>query len=221
MAFDLYIFDLDGTLIDTRQDITTAVNEILHHYNLESKSVDEVTDYVGDGIRKLVQRCIEQSSIEQSSIVNSRVSLDEAVSMFKDSYWSHMHDTTITYPGITELLTHLKDKKKAILTNKAYKFTKAIMDRLGLTKQFSLIVGGDTVSKKKPSTEGIEFILQETGKPRDRTVMIGDGKNDILVAKKAGLISVYVTYGFTSIERLDGIKPDYIIDTPLELMEIG
>ena len=101
MAFDLYIFDLDGTLIDTRQDITTAINEMLNHYGLESKSVGEVTGFVGDGIKKLVQRCMEKS----------RVALDEAVSMFRDSYWNYMLDTTITYPGVLKLLAHLKDKQ--------------------------------------------------------------------------------------------------------------
>ena len=145
MAFDLYIFDLDGTLIDTRQDITAAINEMLTRYGLESKSVEEVTGYVGDGIKKLVHRCIDEPSIN-----NREVSLDEAVSMFEECYWNHMLDTTMAYPGVMDLLAALKDRQKAILTNKAYKFTKAITDGLGLTQQFSLIVAGDTVSRKKP-----------------------------------------------------------------------
>jgi phosphoglycolate phosphatase len=211
MAFDLYIFDLDGTLIDTRQDITTAINAMLDHYGLATRSVEEVTGFVGDGIKKLVQRCMDKS----------RVSLDEAILFFKDAYWDHMLDTTKPYPGVVDLLTRLQGKQKAILTNKAFKFTKAILDGLGLTKLFPLIVGGDTVERKKPFTEGIESILRKTGRSKDRSVMIGDGRNDILVAKKAGVTSVYVTYGFTTFNRLDGIIPDYVMDSPMEILEIG
>ncbi len=210
MGFDMYIFDLDGTLIDTRRDITTAINKVLSHYGLAKKSIDEVTGYVGDGIQKFVERCIGDKKID----------VDKAVSMFKDFYWTHLVDTTKPYPGVCEVLDHLSDKYKAILTNKSYKFTKAITDKLNLTEKFSEIVGGDSVSKKKPSTEGMEYIISKSGIEREKTVMIGDGKNDILTAKKAGVTSVYVTYGFTDAEKVRSLEPDFIIDTPIDLLYI-
>ena len=211
MAFDLYIFDLDGTLIDTRRDLTAAVNEMLLPYGIGPKSVEEVTGYVGDGIKKVVERSFGDRSFN----------VEEALSVFKKSYWNHMLDTTAPYPGVMNLLSRLKGSYKAILTNKAYRFTKAITDELGLTHYFPIIVGGDSVERKKPSTDGVEYILERAGLPTGRAVMIGDGKNDIVVAKKAGLTSVWVTYGFADRSRLSGEIPDYTIDIPEQLLDIG
>ena len=211
MAFDLYIFDLDGTLIDTRRDLTTAVNEMLALYGIGPKSVAEVTGCVGDGIKKLVERSFGDTSFD----------VEEALPVFKKCYWNHMLDTTAPYPGIMNLLSRLKGSYKAILTNKAYRFTRAITDGLCLTPYFPIIVGGDSVERKKPSTDGVEYILERAGLPKDRAVMIGDGKNDIDVAKKAGLTAVWVTYGFSDRSRLLGAIPDYTIDTPEQLLDIG
>jgi len=210
MLFDLVIFDLDGTLIDTRHDITTAVNEMLSCYGLGEKSVEEVTGFVGDGIRVLVERCLDGSGIDTA----------EAVTRFEDSYWNHMLDKTTPYPGILDLLDRLGDVNKAILTNKAYRFTRAITDRLGLTERFRCIVGGDSVGRKKPFTDGIDYILRETGITAARAVMVGDGKNDIFVAKKAGLASVWAGYGFSAHVRLQGENPDYEIQDPAQLFGI-
>lgn len=211
MAFDLYIFDLDGTLIDTRHDLTTAVNEMLLPYGIGPKSVEEVTGYVGDGLKKLVERSFGDASYD----------VEEALSAFQKSYWNHMLDLTEPYSGVVDLLSRLKGKYKAILTNKPYRFAKAITDELGLTPYFPIIVGGDSVERKKPSTDGVEYILERSGFSKDRAVMIGDGKSDIVVAKKAGLTAVWVTYGFSDRSRLLGAIPDYTIDTPEQLLDIG
>ncbi|MBN2322394.1 MAG: HAD-IA family hydrolase [Spirochaetes bacterium] len=210
MLFDLVIFDLDGTLIDTRFDMTTAINEVLSSYGLPEKGVEEVTGYVGDGIRVLVERCV----------VGSGIDITEAVSRFKDSYWNHMLDRTEPYPGVTALLDRIGGIKKAVLTNKAYSFTKAIMDRLGLTERFECIVGGDSVGRKKPYTDGVRYILQKTGVTAARAIMVGDGKNDIVVAKKTGLVSVWAGYGFCGRERLAGEKPNFEIMEPSGLIDI-
>ncbi len=210
MLFKLVIFDLDGTLIDTRHDITTAINEVLSSYGLPIKSMEEVTGFVGDGIRVLVERCLGGSGIDAT----------EAVSRFKDSYWNHMLDRTAPYPGVPALLDRLGDIKKAVLTNKAYRFTRAIMDRLGLTDRFECIVGGDSVGRKKPYTDGVDYILRKTGVAAARAIMIGDGKNDVVVAKQAGLASVWASYGFCARERLAGEKPDYEIQEPSRLLDI-
>lgn len=208
MGFDLCIFDLDGTLIDTRMDITAAVNDMLSHYNLGTKSVDEVTDYVGDGIKKLVERCIK----------DSRVEMMRAVSVFETAYSSRLLETTRPYPGIYEALDQLEGKSKAVLTNKSYVFTKTITDGLNLSRYFDLIVGGDTLDVKKPSPEGIEYIINQSGIKKEKAVMIGDGKNDIMTAKNAGIASIYVNYGFS--KRSGDLHPNFIINDPLELLDI-
>lgn len=210
MGFDLYIFDFDGTLVDTRQDMTSAVNVMLTHYGLETKSVPEVTSYVGDGIKKLVERCIGSHDVD----------IKDAVSRFNRAYASHLLDTTVTYPGVYEVLDNLKDKYRAILTNKSYDFTKIITDALALTSYFSLIIGGDTLKNKKPNPEGVEHILKESGIKRGRTCMIGDGINDILMAKGAGIKSIYAKYGYTDVSKIKDEQPDYIIDNPLEILKL-
>jgi phosphoglycolate phosphatase len=210
MAFDLYIFDLDGTLIDTRYDLTIAINDMLSRYHLEPKSAEEVTGYVGDGIQKLVERCLGDEGID----------VKEAASIFKKSYWIHKLDTTVPYPGVMDLLSRLSGKHKAILTNKSYRFTRAIMDGLRLTPEFSIVVGGDSVRRKKPSTDGVEYILERCGISSERAVLVGDGRNDIVVAKKAGLTAVWAAYGFSNRERILGIDPDYTIDSPIQLLDI-
>lgn len=210
MEFELYIFDLDGTLVDTRADLTTAVNEMLTSYGLEELSIDEVVSHVGDGMRKLVERSLGSRSID----------IEEAIERFKKSYSAHLLDTTVPYTDIHRVLDVLKEKYLAILTNKDYHFTKKITDALDLAPFFSLIIGGDCFRSKKPSTQGIEYILDRSGISREGAVMVGDGKNDILAAKRAGITSIYAAYGFSDSTILRDFAPDHVIHRPGELLEI-
>jgi phosphoglycolate phosphatase len=210
MGFDLCIFDLDGTLIDTRKDITAAANDMLDRYGLKKKSVDEVTGYVGDGISKLVERCLKGSGVD----------LRKAVPVFVKAYESRHLENTKPYQGVDQLLDRLKDKFNAVLTNKAYKFSKSIMDALQLSRYFSVIVGGDSVKERKPSPEGIEYILKQSGIDKKRAVMIGDGKNDIFTAKNAGVASAYVTYGFSKGLSIEELGPDFVVHKPMELLDV-
>jgi phosphoglycolate phosphatase len=98
--------------------------------------------------------------------------------------------------------------------------TKAIIDGLGLTGYFSVVLGGDSVKNRKPSTEGIDLILDETGVERRRAVMIGDGPNDVLTAKNAGIQSIFVTYGFNPPEKVVHLGPDFVVDRLPEIVEI-
>jgi phosphoglycolate phosphatase len=210
MSFELCIFDLDGTLVDTRADIASAANDMLAHYKLSAKSVDEVTGYVGDGITMLVERCIKDSGVE----------LKKAVSFFINAYSSRHLESTKPYPGVDELLNLLEDKFKAVLTNKSSVFSKSILDALQLSDHFSIIVGGDTFKDRKPSPVGIEYIINQSGIKKTKTVMIGDGKNDILTAKNAGVASVFVTYGFSKDGSTMELNPDFVADKPLDLLDI-
>jgi len=207
MNYDLFIFDLDGTLVDTRLDIAKSINEMLNYCNIEEKSVTEITSLVGDGIKKLVER----------SVYGQEVDIEEALNIFNESYSNHLLDSTKAYPGVYEMLERL-NKKKAILTNKSFCFTKKIIDKLDLTYHFSVIVSGDTMQTKKPEPDGINYILGTTDTNSKRALMIGDGKNDILAAKVVHIPSVYVTYGYSDIAKLDGLKPDYIIDKPIKVL---
>jgi phosphoglycolate phosphatase len=210
VGYDLCIFDLDGTLVDTRADITAAANDMLAHYKLGAKSIDEVTGYVGDGISRLVERCLKGSGVE----------IEKAVPFFKNAYSIRHLELTKPYSGVDKLLKLLKDKQKAVLTNKAYAFSKSILDTLELSGYFPIIVGGDTFKDRKPSPDGIEYIIKQSGIEKAKSVMIGDGKNDILTAKNAGVTSVFVKYGFCKDESALGLKPDFVVENPLDLLDI-
>ena len=210
MTYELLIFDLDGTLIDTRQDIADSANIMLAHYGLHGKTVAEVTGYVGDGIAKLVERCIG----------NERVDFEEAVSMFKRIYTEHLLENTRPYPGIIELLEQLNFYRKAVLTNKAHGPSKTIVHGLGLTPYFEMIVGGDTLPRRKPFPDGINHILENTGVAREKSLLIGDGRNDILTAAEANIRSAYVSWGYSEGSSMSDLVPDFTIDHPQELMAI-
>jgi phosphoglycolate phosphatase len=210
MGFSLCIFDLDGTLVDTSGDLTNSVNDMLSHYHIEKMKKEKVVEYVGDGIKRLVERCISGHAVD----------VEEAVKLFKAFYAERLVQTTHPYPGVPETLKRLDGKVKTVLTNKAYQFTKEILSRLDLSRYFAIIVGGDTFQRKKPSTDAVDFILRETGVERKNTVLIGDGKNDMLTAHNAGIASIYVTYGFGTLDGLGDVRPDYVIDSPEELLRI-
>jgi phosphoglycolate phosphatase len=210
MPFTLCIFDLDGTLVDTGGDITNAVNDVLEYYRIERMERKTVVGYVGDGIRKLVERCT----------VGHPIDIDEAVSLFKEAYTRRLVETTRPYPGVVETLDRLAGRVKTVLTNKSYPFTRKILARLNLEKYFSMVIGGDTFERKKPHTDAVDHILRNTGAQKADAVMIGDGKNDVLTARNAGICSVFVTYGFGSLDGLGELKPDFVIHSPEELMKI-
>jgi phosphoglycolate phosphatase len=210
MGFKLCIFDLDGTLIDTSGDITGAINDMRAFFNLDKMQRDTVVDYVGDGIRKLVERCIHRQD----------VNLEEAVSFFEHAYRRRLVETTKPYPGIIKVLNQLEENSKAILTNKSSSFTEEIVRKLDLERYFPIIVAGDTLKRKKPFPDAVEHIIWQTGSRREATIMIGDGKNDILTARNAGISCIYVTYGFGRLRMLGDLQPDYVIDRPEELLGI-
>jgi phosphoglycolate phosphatase len=207
MKFSLYIFDLDGTLVDTRRDITAAANEMLSRFGLPAKEMDEVVGYVGDGLAKLVERLLGVDGYDR----------DEALAVYREAYNRRMLDTTRPYRGIPELLPSLSPAKMAVLTNKPRKPAIAILEHLGLIDFFSLVIGGDSLETRKPDPEGVMRILEELAAEAGDSVLIGDSKNDVITAKRAGISSVYVTYGFTDPASVREYDPDYIVDSPVEV----
>jgi phosphoglycolate phosphatase len=210
VKYELLIFDLDGTLIDTRQDIANSANAMLEHYGLKPKTVSELTGYVGDGIAAFVERCIGDTELD----------FEEAVALFKSIYTEKLLENTKPYDGVMDLLDRLHMHRRVILTNKACGPSKTIVNGLGLAPYFELLVGGDTLPRKKPFPDGVEYILETTGVDRDRTLLIGDGRNDMLASVEAGIRSVYVSWGFSNDGILSDVRPDYRIDTPEELLGI-
>lgn len=205
---DLLIFDLDGTLADTKDDIATAVNLTLKEFGLPSKSPSIIYGYVGDGVRKLLQRAFEGQPSG---------SYERALKVFRQHYLAHLLDTTRFYPGVMETLDHFKHKKKAIATNKPFEYTQKIIEGLGIGDRFDLILGGDSTLHLKPHPAIIREVLDRLSIMGERAVMIGDGVNDILAARAAGTKSCAVGYGLGRAEDLLSENPDFFCEQIMDL----
>lgn len=185
MQKQLLIFDLDGTLAETRQDLTTGINLMRAYYGLSSLDVETVTGYIGDGVRKLVERSVQGTEID----------VDEALALNKQFYAEHMFDESRLYPGVEEGLGKLTEYELAVLSNKPGDPTRAILKHLGVEDLFFRMLGGGDLPNLKPAPDGIEALMEESGVCAENTWMIGDHHTDLEVAHNAGVKSGFVTYG--------------------------
>lgn len=197
---DLMIFDLDGTLVASGGDIAASVNHTLRSLGLPAIENRVVLQYIGDGIRKLIERSLGPASRER---------LDEAIRIFSNHYRDHMLDTTVPYPGAVEALGHFHGRKKVILTNKRHLFARLISDALGLTVFFDEILGADSTPHIKPDARLVYPLLERFHASPERTVMIGDGINDILLARNSGIMSCSFLEGLTDRTILTRMNPDF------------
>jgi phosphoglycolate phosphatase len=212
----LLIFDLDGTLLDTSEDITNSINYAVKPFGVKPLSTGAVKSLVGAGLTKLIEGLI--ISHER---INDTASLDkkeETLKRFVDHYARHLLDKTSLYPQVEETLLKLVSYKKVVLSNKREVFTKQVLDGFGLSKYFDVILGSDSVSERKPSPVPIYKILKKFGVSQDEAVIIGDSNFDIDAGKAAGIRTIAVTYGYRPREVLKGA--DFAIDTFGELIDV-
>ena len=205
---ELLIFDLDGTLADTRADLTAAVNSALERLGLRPLSVEQVCRFVGDGVQVLLCRALGPAHREL---------LDAGVQLFREYYAEHLLDSTRLYPGVQDTLEHFRRKRKAIITNKPLQFTERILRGLQIDRHFEVVLGGDSTVERKPHPEPAQKVLTITGVAARRGVVVGDSPADIEMARRAGLYSVAVTYGLRSADELKATAPDLLLDSLPEL----
>lgn len=207
---DLVIFDLDGTLVDSKQDLCNSVNATRSYMGMEPLPDDVVASYVGNGAPVLIKRAMGEGATEAQ--------LEAALAYFLSYYREHMLDYTRDYPGVRECLAELRGRrvKMAVLTNKPVRFSKEILVGLKLGDYFFQVYGGNSFVEKKPHPVGIETLIEEAGTSRDRTWMVGDSSVDVLTARNAGVRSVGVTYGLKPY-TLDEAPPDLMLDTLADL----
>ena len=205
------IFDLDGTLVDSRQDLANSVNAMLQHFGRPPLPIDVVGSYVGDGAPMLVRRALGDPVDEAF--------LQHALETFLSYYRKHMLDTTRVYDGIPEALRSVGDSGRramAVLSNKPVKPSRAIVDALGLGGFFTQIYGGNSFPTKKPDPFGAVTLLQEFGVAPAAAIMVGDSSNDVLTGRNSGMWTVGCTYGLSP-HTLEQAPPDVLIDHPSEL----
>jgi phosphoglycolate phosphatase len=204
----LLIFDLDGTLIDSETDLALSVNATRERLGLAPLPTPVIASYVGKGVAILVRRALQDEVPEDQ--------IDTSIAFFKEHYRHHMLDHTVAYPGVLEALDALRSRTLAVLTNKPVKFTRGILDGLGMLSRFSFVYGGDSFDRKKPEPVGVFQIMQDAGRTPDETLVVGDSDVDVQTARNAGVWSCGVTYGIGS-GSLAGIGPDLMIEDLREL----
>jgi phosphoglycolate phosphatase len=212
VSIDLLIFDLDGTLIDSKLDIACAVNATRAHMGMGPLEMDRISSYVGHGAPVLVRRALGPDATETA--------VQDGLQFFLEYYREHKLDYTRLYPGVRESLDRLREARKrlAILTNKPVAVSRSIIEGLGLRAHFFQVYGGNSFEFKKPSPIGVEKLMAEAGKDRAATVMVGDTAVDVETARNAGVRSCGVRYGFAP-ESLNDPPPDMLIDRMEQLAD--
>ena len=202
---DLVIFDLDGTLIDSRLDLANAVNATRGHMGMPPLTNERVYSYVGNGAPVLVRRALGEGV--------SDADVEQALEFFLEYYRHHDLDYTVLYPGVPETLGRLRKagKRLAVLTNKPVRMTRHIVEGLGVKDHFFQVYGGNSFETKKPHPMGAEALMQEAGVPRESALMVGDSAVDVQTARNAGISCAGVTYGFQP-ESLVENPPDVLFD---------
>ena len=205
---DLMIFDFDGTIADTGQDLVSSINHTLTAMRLDSRPSKEIISFVGDGIKTLIERSLGEKSKDR---------LEEAMSIFSGYYEKHMMDKTVLCPQIENVLKYFNHKMKVILTNKRYYLTVAIARGLHIDRYFMEIVGADSTPFQKPDKRVVEYFLEKYNVAPQKAVIIGDGVNDVAVAKNAGILSCAYLSGLGNKEALLTMEADFYCENLLEI----
>jgi phosphoglycolate phosphatase len=209
---DLLIFDLDGTLIDSKLDLAHAANAARDHMGMPPIEHERVYSYVGNGAPVLIRRVLGADATEAQ--------VQEALEFFLEYYRDHMLDYTVLYPGVRESLDRLRVARvpMAVLTNKPVNISRAIVAGLGVGGHFQRVYGGNSFDFKKPHPIGVDTLIAECAAARERTMMVGDSSVDIQTARNAHVNSCGVTYGFQP-ETLRSVPPDLLVDRMEDLVD--
>ena len=213
MRIELLVFDLDGTLIDSKLDLALAVNATRGEAGLPPLANDTVFAYVGNGAPTLVRRALgdgfDDSQVERS------------LQFFLDYYRAHMLENTHLYPGVREALEAIAAAgvQMTVLTNKPVRFSRELIARLGIADHFRSIYGGNSFATKKPAPEGLQQLMSELQAGPRETMVVGDSAVDVQTARNAGAWACGVTYGFQP-ETFATTAPDFLLDDLGELVKI-
>ena len=210
--FKLLIYDLDGTLVDTAEDITRSINFMLAEFDKPKRTRKEVAAFVGLGVFHLVQNVLGEDDPKR---------VEKAIKVYRGHYAKHMLDTSRLFPGAAEFLAHFRECKQAVITNKPNPFSRDLLAALGVAGYFFEIVGGDSVYPKKPDPASALALMTRVGARPEETVLIGDSVMDVQTARHAGIMSVCVSHGLADRQELIDAAPDVIVVCFSELLQLS
>ena len=212
--YDTYIFDLDGTLLDTLGDLATSVNHALRHHGMPERTIDEVRRFVGNGVQLLMERAVPGGS--------DNPQFEQALQTFREHYLHHSLDTTRPYDGIPELLVELKrrGKRMAVVSNKFCTATEALCQHF-FTDTISVAIGENEAEgvHKKPAPDTVIEALRQLGTDRRGAVYVGDSDVDLATARNAQLPCISVLWGFRDRPFLESCGATTFVNRPQEILE--
>lgn len=211
VAISACIFDLDGTLIDSKMDLVNSVNAMLHETGRPQLAPNLIASYVGHGAPQLIASTLGPNSTEEQRA--------DALAIFLKRYSEQKLFLTRTYPGVTKGLQALNGTPMAVLSNKPTKMSVGILEGLGLSGYFRAIYGGDSFATKKPDPAGALAILKVLGVPASESAMVGDSDVDVQTARNAGMLAINVNYGFGQHDRTSN-PADLYINSLTELVRL-
>jgi phosphoglycolate phosphatase len=212
-AVRVLIFDLDGTLIDSKLDLALSINAMLEFRRRQPIPHEAIFGMVGNGAPVLVRKALG-SGTAPGEITDEDV--ERGLAYFLSYYRAHMLDNTITYPGVREALEMLERRPMAVLTNKPVNFSREILEGLGLARYFQFVYGGNSFERKKPDPVGVHTLLRNLNSTTEQAMMVGDSDVDVQTARNAGIWACGVTYGLGT-EGLRANPPDLMLDSLTEL----
>lgn len=210
--YDTVIFDLDGTLLNTLEDLKDGVNAVLRKNGYPERTLEEVRHFVGNGIRKLMERALPENVTGEA--------FERIFEEFRSYYTEHCQIKTRAYDGILKLLKTLKERgyAMAIVSNKNHGAVCELND-IYFKDYIETAIGQKDGIRKKPAPDTVQQALKELGKQKERAVYVGDSEVDFLTARNTGMSCVLVTWGFRTEEELAMYSPDRKIDDPMQLLE--
>jgi phosphoglycolate phosphatase len=218
--FDLIMFDLDGTLIETAPEICDAVNDTLRRFDLPDVSQQQVNDWIGHGTRELLIQALAFSSMTRVEVVRASETFPLIAAEFDIHYQARCGTRSHLYPQVRETLTALRAQgvKLAVVTNKEGRFTQTVLNVHTLSPLLDSVVSGDTLPTKKPDPAGIAHCLAQFGVPAHRALFVGDSSIDVATARNAGVAVWALPYGYNMGQPIESCAPDRVIADCSELL---
>lgn len=207
----LIIFDLDGTLIDSKYDIAAAVNLTLGDLDLPTLPPEKIFTFVGDGVKRLLRLSVGEAN---------EARYEEALRIFREHYLAHCLDTTQLYPGLDQLFDGRDTRMKALATNKSLEYTLRITEGLKIKDLFAAIEGPLDQSDLKPDPGMLLRIMDRLSVRPEEAVLVGDSTNDVRAAQAAGVSACAVGYGYGNRDKVSALNPDYHCEKPGDLLSL-